>query len=65
MDDFNQNLGDSKIYNDEKKDRASKTSSLKEEVTEYQEFVPSFNDWITPDEQADRAEELENMTEND
>lgn len=34
----------------------------KEDATKYGEFVPSFDHWITPDEQKERADELEKMT---
>ena len=33
-----------------------------EDATKYGEFVSSFFTWITPKEQKNRAEELENMT---
>ena len=35
-----------------------------EDATKYGEFISSFFTWITPKEQKNRAEELENMTNN-
>ncbi|MBR3133447.1 MAG: hypothetical protein IKG42_05220 [Clostridia bacterium] len=34
----------------------------KEDATEYGEFVPSFDHWVTPDEQKKIAKKLENIT---
>lgn len=35
-----------------------------EDSTKYGEFVPSFFNWMTLDEQKNRSEELNNMTKN-
>lgn len=37
----------------------------KEDSTEYGEFISSYFNWITLDEQKKRATELKNMTKND
>lgn len=36
----------------------------KEDATKYGEFIPSAFNWLTLDQQKKRAEELENMTNN-
>ena len=35
----------------------------KEDATEYGEFVPSFDHWVTPDEQRKIVKRLEDLTE--
>ena len=35
-----------------------------EDSTKYVEWMPSFFEWVTPEKQKNRAEELNNMTKN-
>ena len=45
--------------------KEKKNNENKEDTTKYGEFIASFFDWITPDRQKKRAEELENITKRD
>ncbi len=38
-----------------------KGKSIIEDTTEYGEFIASFDDWMTPEEQKKRAEYLQNL----
>ena len=49
----------------EKKKRNTTKNINKEDTTKYGEFIPSFHEWISPEEQKRKAEELENITEED
>ena len=37
---------------------------ISEDATKYGEWMSSFFEWVTPDKQKDRAEELNDMTKN-
>lgn len=38
-----------------------KEKTIKEDTTKYGEFVSSYFEWITPDEQKQKAKELEQL----
>ncbi len=39
----------------------TKGKGIIEDTTEYGEFIASFDDWITPEEQKKKAEYLQNL----
>lgn len=39
----------------------TKGKGIIEDTTEYGEFIASFDDWMTPEEQKKRAEYLQNL----
>lgn len=43
----------------------TKNKGIIEDSTEYGEFIPSFEAWLTPEEQKRIARYLENSTNND
>lgn len=43
----------------------NKDKREKEDTTKYGEFVSSFFGWITPENQKDRVNEIEKMTNNE
>jgi len=48
-----------------KKDKQIQKKVLSEDTTKYGEFVSTFHHWIIPEEQKERAKELENITDKD
>jgi hypothetical protein len=45
--------------------KMNKDKREKEDTTKYGEFVSSFFGWITPENQKDRVNEIEKMTNNE
>ena len=46
----------------EKKKQIESIKGNREDATKYGEFIPTFFTWLTPKEQKEKAEEMENMT---
>lgn len=45
--------------------KEDKDKIIKEDTTKYGEFVSSYFEWITPDEQRQKAKELEQLGKKD
>lgn len=45
--------------------KEDKDEIIKEDTTKYGEFVSSYFEWITPDEQKQKAKELEQLGKKD
>ena len=45
--------------------KEDKDKIIKEDTTKYGEFVSSYFEWITPDEQRKKAKELEQLGKKD
>ena len=54
-----------KNENPYRKNKINGDKRNEEDSTKYGEFVPSFFNWMTLDEQKERANELKNITKND
>ena len=67
MDKTNKNKNKNKNNNNDKVKEQSKKMSMEigEDATKYGEWMSSFFEWVTPDKQKDRAEELNDMTKNE